>query len=801
MTPPPATAGRRPVGCDANGLPVCHSLDTAGNRYYSFGSMPKSQLLPHFVRLLFIALLAVAPCFLSCNGNGGSHDGGGATYVPGGGGGSSCSSGGDSQNQFTPEELWNYSNAGNADRIIDLVSTEAQETEETQTIVLKAADIGLPAGGTATLTISGGVTFSGTVQADADGNVSFVIPATRSGITITVKLTVANSSGTVLYSGSSQETLSGDSLDIGLTLHRQYWTLPASISLTASPAGFVYDNTKLDETTMLSIAGLEDAPAGAAISYAWELDAGPLSDSGPYITRSWNDLIGPATLTAELTRTFTVTVSYTDIAGEAKTASASTDVIIGPPVTIPSFTIKVNPPTSYDTANSNVSQYALMNNSDPFSFEVELPVGESFPAGTVLSWSITKVGSGGGTVTASGPSVSKTPAELGVTTSVETWNITCTASNSRAAAPVIQTRMMQSKLLALPDFIIQLDSVTGYNANNSSGDTYAFMPSASGAFNLKTAITSGTAISGMSYSWSVSDNGSFSHTGDTCTLSTSDLTSLDSKTYASPGSWTVTCELSYGSLTPVTKTCTVSAFTLCIPDLKLTDNTSLSVVTAKASGEKFYVWDADTDTLSYTVESDDPAGIPIPTGVTYSWSIGNWSEADGSSTESPTVSSVGNFSPVSGPDYTGTARCTISMDGLTDKSTPPVSLNLLSKGAMPMTEPDVTISAGSGLTEASSLVFTMYSDSASLSFTFNEDQPIEEVEYLVSMARVLGGTNEGSYTKEELSSISLSTLCGISPSVFPSGMNQFILTITAKSTVTDAFSDSPAWTQTITIMR
>ncbi len=762
--------------------------------------MPKSQLLPHFVHLLFIALLAVAPCFLSCNGNGGSHASGGAIYVPGGGGGSSGSSGGDSQNQFTPEELWNYSNAGNADRIIDLVSTETQETEETQTIVLKAADIGLPAGGTATLTISGGVTFSGTVQADADGNVSFVIPATRSGITITVKLTVANASGTLLYSGSSQETLSGDSLDIGLTLHRQYWTLPASISLTASPAGFVYDNTKLDETTTLSIAGLEDAPAGAAISYAWELDASPLSDSGSFITRSWNELIGPTAPTGELTRTFTVTVSYTDIAGESKTASASTDVIIGPPVTIPAFTVKITPPSSYDTAHSNTLQYALLNGTDPFTFEPELPSGTEFPDGTVFSWSISKVG-GTAPVTGTGTSVSKTPAELGVTTAIATWNITCTATNSRATDPVTADKMMQARILELPDFFIQLDSVTGHNAVNSSGDNYAFLPGASGAFNLKTAITSGTAISGMSYSWSVSDNGSFSHTGDTCTLSTSYLTSLDSKTYASPGSWTVTCELSYGSLTPVTKTCTVSAFTLCIPDLKLTDNTSLSVVTAAASGTKFYVWDAGTDTLSYTVESDDPAGIPIPDGVTYSWSIGNWSEADGSSTESPTVSSVGNFSPVSGPDYTGTARCTISMDGLTDKSTPPVSLNLLSKGAMPMTEPDVTISAGSGLTEAASLVFTMYSDSASLSFTFNEDQPIEEVEYLVSMTRFGGGPSVGSYTKEELSSISLSTLCGISPSVFPSGMNQFELKITAKSTVTDAFSDSPVWTQNITIMR
>ena len=759
---------------------------------------PRFRAYAAFVFAIFSSVFYLA----SCNGNGGSADSYGAVYSPGGGGGGSSSGQAQSGGDISAIDILNCSNADDMETVVAILlggGDGGTDETRTQTVTLSADDIGLPSGGTATLTISGnGVDYTATATADADGNVTFEIPAITTGSEITVSLSVKNSAGTLLYSGSQTEQLTGDNFTINVKLYRQYWTLPASISLTASPDGFAYDSTKLSETTTLSISGLEDAPAGTALSYAWELDSSPLSDSGPYVTRSWSELIGPAAPTGDLTKTFTVTVSYTDIAGEAKTASASTSVVIGPPVTIPAFSIKVNPPTTYDTANSVPPRYALMNDADSFTFEAEPPAGESFPAGTTFSWTITKAGAGGGSGTASGRSVSKTPAELGVTTAIGTWNVTCTASNSRAAAPVTKTGMMQSKLLALPDFIIQLDSVTGHNAANSSGDNYAFLPSASGAFNLKTAITSGTAISGMSYSWSVSDNGSFSHTGDTCTLSTSDLTSLDSKTYASPGSWTVTCELSYGSLTPVTKTCTVSAFTLCIPDLKLTDNTSLSVVTAAASGTKFYVWDTGSETLSYTVETDDPDGIPIPTGVTYSWTIGDWSEAAGSSSESPTVSSVNSSSssPISGPDYMGTAQCTISMDGLGSKSTPPVSLNLHSKGAMPMTKPDVTISAGSGLTEAASLVFTMNSDSASLSFTFNEDQPIEEVEYLVSVSRVGGGTSRGSYTKEELSSISISTLCGSFL-----GMNQFIFTITAKSTVTDAFSDSPVWTQNITITR
>lgn len=48
--------------------------------------MLKICLLPRFVRPLFIVSLTAMLCFLSCNGNGGAHDGGGAVYTPGEGG-------------------------------------------------------------------------------------------------------------------------------------------------------------------------------------------------------------------------------------------------------------------------------------------------------------------------------------------------------------------------------------------------------------------------------------------------------------------------------------------------------------------------------------------------------------------------------------------------------------------------------------------------------------------------------------------------------------------------------------------
>ncbi|MCR5621852.1 MAG: hypothetical protein K6G18_08340 [Treponema sp.] len=762
---------------------------------------PRIQAYAAFVFALFSSIILP----ISCNGNGGGSDSSGPIYMPVGGtssgtAGGSGSPGSDST--ASAQDILELSNAGDTDSIIHIftASPEQEQAGTPQAVVLKASDIGLPEGGSATLAISGSISFSQTAQADADGNVSFQIPAIVSGTDITVSLSVRNASGTVLYSGSNQQTVSGDSINISLTLRRQFWTLPDSISVTASPDGLVFDSSQLDSaSTTLTISGLEGAPAGAAIGYAWTDEAGLAVGSGATLTRTLGELVDSTAMTAgsELTRTYTVTVAYTDEGGTAKTASASTTVVVGPPVTIPAFTVKITPPFSYDTAHSNTLQYALVNGTDPFTFEPELPSGTEFPDGTVFSWSISKVG-GTAPVTSTGTSISKTPAELGVAASVATWNITCTATNSRATDPVTADKTMQARILALPNFIIQLDSVTGYNADNSSGDTYAFMPSASGAFNFKAQTTSSTTVTGMTYSWSVSGSSSFTQTGDTCTVQTSDLPNFDSKTYASPGDWTVSCTLSYGSLDPVTKTYPLSAFVLALPDIKLTDNTSLPIVTAAASSTKFYVWDTGSETLSYTVESDDP-DTPIPVGVTYSWSIGDWSESDGSFTETPAVSSVNtsSSSPLSGPDYVGTARCTISMAGLS-KSTPYASLNLLSKGSMSLAEPDVTISAGTGLS-GSGGSFTIqdgYTDeSAFLSFTFSEDQPIEEFEYEVKITA--GAVITMNENAEYFSSISVFNFCPGSGS--PGETKTYSITIQAKSTVPGALNDSSVFTTSISI--
>ncbi|MBQ6566588.1 MAG: hypothetical protein IJL80_05985 [Treponema sp.] len=527
------------------------------------------------------------------------------------------------------------SNAGDMEGIIARLTggNGGSSTASASTVILKASEIGLPSGGTATLVIQGnGVDYTATATADADGNVTFEIPAITSGTEITASLTIKNSSGTALYAGSSTQTVSGDSLRMDIRLIRQFWMLPASISLTASPDGFAYDSTRLAETTTLSISGLEDAPAGTALSYAWELDSSPLSDSGSSLTRSWSELIGPAAPSGDLTKTFTVTVSYTDETGDTQTVSASRSVVIGPPVTIPAFNITIDQPSSYNAANSSGTCYALVNLTDTFAFTATPPAG-SFPAGTTYSWSV-----GGTSRTTTTPTLTFTPADLGVSAS-----------------------------------------------NNSSGSAKAISVSCTARNSRATADTPGTAAS-------------------------------------------------------------ASAFLLALPDLKLTNNTSLETI-INSIGYALYLYENGTESLSYKVESNT-SGVPIPAGAKYTWSIGDWTVSDSSSdTASPTISEVCSaYAAATGVVRFNNLKCTVSVDGLGSKTASAGSLRILKKGTQ-LTQPSIYgLTAVSGVSIPASAVISVINipsggtaGSAIVDISFSSSQPVS-VDYIVSVTKPDGSS-------------------------------------------------------------
>ncbi|MBP5156463.1 MAG: hypothetical protein ILP18_01135, partial [Treponema sp.] len=191
--------------------------------------------------------------------------------------------------------------------------------------MLNAAAIGMPSDGTATLSITGrGINYEVTATMDADGNVTFEVPAIATGTEVTVALVIKTSGGAVLYAGSKTQVLTGDASSLNISLSRQYWAMPASIGATASPDTLEYDPATLDsDSTTFSIIGLSDAPAG--VSYSWTDESGTVVGTGATLTRTTGEMLGagyvPVAESEE--RTYTVTVSYTDASGTAKTLTAS----------------------------------------------------------------------------------------------------------------------------------------------------------------------------------------------------------------------------------------------------------------------------------------------------------------------------------------------------------------------------------------------------------------------------------------------------------------------------------------------
>ncbi len=179
-----------------------------------------------------------------CTGNGGAANSDGEIYNPDGtpvssnsggggtGGGSSAAGAGSSASGgFTASDLWNRANAGDATGIVQLVSSDTQASPETCTIVFSASDLGLPSGGTARLVIDE-IAYDVTATADADGNVTFVVPLIQVGATVTVELFVMDASDTVLWYGSTtQQVGNGDTLAI--TLESQV-SAPAVIMKTGN---------------------------------------------------------------------------------------------------------------------------------------------------------------------------------------------------------------------------------------------------------------------------------------------------------------------------------------------------------------------------------------------------------------------------------------------------------------------------------------------------------------------------------------------------------------------------------------
>ncbi|MBQ6567558.1 MAG: leucine-rich repeat protein [Treponema sp.] len=163
----------------------------------------------------------------SCSGTGGAADSAGATYIMGGGGTSSANTG---SGGISAIDILNRSNADDREAVVAILSQTGGSSgsgggvnyELSSTIVLNSDDIGLPADGRVILTISGdGMDdIELTVRPDADGTVSFEIPAIQTGTTVTVSMEVQDADGDTVCIGSVTQTLEGEESQFDIKLTR-----------------------------------------------------------------------------------------------------------------------------------------------------------------------------------------------------------------------------------------------------------------------------------------------------------------------------------------------------------------------------------------------------------------------------------------------------------------------------------------------------------------------------------------------------------------------------------------------------
>lgn len=177
--------------------------------------MKKCRIVRSFFLVLSVILLLSA-----CNGNGGSSHSDGAVYNPGGGSSSGSGDAGSIDGSVTAQDLWILSNAGDVERIVELFQTSSTGGE-TCTVVIFASDLGLPADGSVTLTITGpGINYTKDATADTDGNVRFEVPLLETKTTVTVELIVKDANGTALYTGSEEQEVDSEG-NLHVTLIRQ----------------------------------------------------------------------------------------------------------------------------------------------------------------------------------------------------------------------------------------------------------------------------------------------------------------------------------------------------------------------------------------------------------------------------------------------------------------------------------------------------------------------------------------------------------------------------------------------------
>ncbi|GEM_PF-5772207 len=578
-------------------------------------------------------------CMTACDGIGSSRRGDFPTYPGVSDSPSGTSSGSNSYGIFGPGmsggDLFSLANSGDIAAITEALS-------ETTTISFSSSAIGLSAGGSVTLTITGnGIAYTAEASDAGDGFVYFTIPKIANGTVITVSIIVRNQDGSVACAGSETQTVTNNAHDIHVSLiggSEEPWALPASIPVSAGPVSITYNNASPQDVTF-SVAGLTPPPSGT-LTYSWaKSDGTPLPGTGSSVTVSLTDLLPPSPSAGTAGCSVTVTATYTDADGNVSTATG-TGVVSVTVLEIPSFTVTIAAPAGVSLHTGTTDEYDVADRTQQFTFTATPAAGTAFPDDAVFEWTINGITQSGTTA-----SILASPDEFNcsslITTSAMVNTVRCNVSSPKSVNSPRNVNGPDLKLRKtdVPTPVIDRPtySETTYIGYDAATSTYSFYAIATAADPLGTSITFSLTNEssfpiGTTYEWKlngVSMWGSDAGARPTGTV----LGAITGFSMSSgSGSFTVTCEATKDGTTKTSDPITVKIlpYPSSVPDFYVWIDPYPGGQNPALSGGTVYIHGVENSTIGVRVGKTDAYGtVELP--ASGSFATFKWMVSDGGS--------------------------------------------------------------------------------------------------------------------------------------------------------------------------
>ncbi len=623
--------------------------------------------------------IAFVFCFLlirlsSCNGNGGSIDSVGEVYSPSGNTTSSVSS--SSVPEFTTSDLLSYSNSGDTSSIVSNVGS-VTSSSSTTTVALSASSIGLPSGGTVTLTITGnGISYVQEASASSDGNVYFQVPVIATGTTVTVSIVVKASDGTVSSSGSETQTVTDSSSLVNVSLsgnQSQVWSLPDPLTVSVSSASVDYTPTG---NVTFSVVGVDNPPSGT-LSYSWaKADGSPLSSTSDSCSCSLSDLLEASPTPGPHNLTVMVTATYTEEDGTVTSASGSGVVevsVYGLPGTL---TIEASPASIvYNATAPQDVTFSLTGVDEPpygsLSYSWTDADGNALP-GSASSYTGNLLNLLGGNASVAGSYT----VQVDLTVSYTADDATTVLGTASGTGSVSVT------VLEIPGFNIQITPPDGVSLH-SDGLGYD-VADLSQEFSFSTNPASSAFPDDTEFTWTLV--GSINKSGASVTASPSDLGVTAIMLYSDEAkNCTIKCVATSETAinSPKEKNFVLKLYKPKLPKPVVGAPTSSNGSYVTGTTYSFYAvssGSASDTNLTFSLASSSPS---MPTGTSYNWQY----STDGSSWSSLTGNSGGSSY---GPTALGTIwtssmpaefqiKCTAVKDGYESATSDPITVKVLQK--------------------------------------------------------------------------------------------------------------------------